>query len=331
MAATTSFLSKVKKASELKLGTKLQLHGPSGSGKSHDIYKVLHHLGLKCLAIDSDATVDKFTGREGFGDPDSLHLFTIKELIGVMEEVIDEAKAGDRVCDALFVDSLSNIVDMEIRRRGIDVTTDGMADATKTAQADWARDARYVNLLMRQLSAFGIHFIVSAETRTRYKGARIDAATAYDVSALSPRKFRYPFDAIVHKSDRTTADIDKTRYEKWPNEGFVIKDWDAIRELGDILSFKAKKQVGLDDFNPFSQAHEDLMQLLKKIGTEARGGKLTNAEAKRLATMAKSETPEEVVAAEIKKLESLYASHLESLETATGAASTDSPLLAAVA
>jgi AAA domain len=306
---TTSLLSQFKPASQLNLGVKIQIHGASQAGKSHDVYEAAHKLGLRMKVIDSDTSSDKFPQ---FGDPDAKPLFAISDVIGFYEEVIYHAEQGNKVCDLILTDSLSNILDAEIRRRGIDVSKEGMDGQAKTAQADWARDARYLNLLVRMASALSIHTVVTAETRTRYTGNRIDTNNAYEQSALSPRKFRYPFDVIIKKNGRDLVAIEKSRYEGW-DEGTIVKGWGA-QMLMDVLSGKRKKKVGMSDFNPATEIHEELMNLLIKLGTKAKNGVLEVPEAMRLKKVAHSDCTPEAAGDEIKKLRATFAAQIEKIE-----------------
>jgi Ca2+-binding EF-hand superfamily protein len=49
-----------------------------------------------------------------------------------------------------------------------------------------------------------------------------------------------------------------------------------------------QKSAGLDDFDPATTAHEELMELLKTLGSDARGGKIPLAKMREYLAVAKN-------------------------------------------
>jgi Ca2+-binding EF-hand superfamily protein len=49
-----------------------------------------------------------------------------------------------------------------------------------------------------------------------------------------------------------------------------------------------QKNAGLDDFDPATTAHEELMELLKTLGSDARGGRIPLAKMREYLAVAKN-------------------------------------------
>ena len=49
-----------------------------------------------------------------------------------------------------------------------------------------------------------------------------------------------------------------------------------------------QKSAGLDDFDPATTAHEELMDLLKTLGSDARGGRIPLAKMREYLAVAKN-------------------------------------------
>jgi Ca2+-binding EF-hand superfamily protein len=66
-----------------------------------------------------------------------------------------------------------------------------------------------------------------------------------------------------------------------------------------VFGGAAQKAAGIEDFDPASTAHEELMELLKQLGSDARGGKIPLAKMREyLAVARNNEAPE----SEVRKL-----------------------------
>ena len=55
-----------------------------------------------------------------------------------------------------------------------------------------------------------------------------------------------------------------------------------------VFGGAVQKSAGLDDFDPPSTAHEELMDLLKGLGSDARGGKIPLAKMRECLAVAKN-------------------------------------------
>jgi hypothetical protein len=141
------------------------------------------------------------------------------------------------------------------------------------AQADWARIAKELTRLIRKVSALGVHIYVVAEERTKFVGNRPGEGEEGAKSSLSPKKFTHAFDLILQKTGKGEAVVRKTRYRAWAKDQ-KLSGYRASKELAGILSGSAQKGVGLDDFDPATTAHEELMELLKTLGSDVRGGSI---------------------------------------------------------
>jgi hypothetical protein len=166
------------------------------------------------------------------------------------------------------------------------------------AQADWARIAKELTRLIRKVSALGVHIYVVAEERTKFVGNRPGEGEEGSKSSLSPKKFTHAFDLILQKISKQEVVVRKTRYRAWGKDQKVA-GYQASRDLAPVLTGAAQKGSGMDDFDPATTAHEELMELLKSLGSDARGGRIPLVKMREYLAVAKNnETPE----AEVRKL-----------------------------
>jgi Ca2+-binding EF-hand superfamily protein len=55
-----------------------------------------------------------------------------------------------------------------------------------------------------------------------------------------------------------------------------------------VFGGAVQKSAGLDDFDPATTAHEELIELLKTLGSDARGGKIPLAKMREYLAVAKN-------------------------------------------
>jgi Ca2+-binding EF-hand superfamily protein len=55
-----------------------------------------------------------------------------------------------------------------------------------------------------------------------------------------------------------------------------------------VFGRTVQKNAGLDDFDPATTAHEELMELLKTLGSDARGGRIPLAKMREYLAVAKN-------------------------------------------
>ena len=262
-----SFIDQVEDSTNISTGVKVQVWGPSATGKSHDAYE---NLPRPLIVVDSDVAAglfadDRFEGFKRLG-PDKIP--DVDTLIAFLEEFVSDPRWYTQY-KSLLIDSLTNLVDQKVADLGIDQSSEGK-DRGK-GQVDWARAAKKLNRLLRRVSGHGVHVYVTAEERMRYVGGKPVEGEEAGRSSLSPTKFTHAFDLILQKTSEGTAVVRKTRYRKWRKdqklEGYV-----AHRDLLPILQGKEAKAAGLEGFDPATPAHEELMDLLRETGSTARGG-----------------------------------------------------------
>ena len=90
-------------------------------------------------------------------------------------------------------------------------------------------------------------------------------------SSLSPTKFTHAFDLILQKTGEAQAVVRKSRYRKWKRDQ-KLDGYVASRDLLPILLGKEQKAPGLENFDPATAAHEELLELLRDIGSTAKPG-----------------------------------------------------------
>jgi hypothetical protein len=126
-----------------------------------------------------------------------------------------------------------------------------------------------------------------AEERTKFVGNRPGDGEEGAKSSLSPKKFTHAFDLIVQKISRSEIVVRKTRFRAWTKDQ-KLSGWSAMRDLAPVFGGTVQKSAGLDDFDPATTAHEELMELLKTLGSDARGGKIPLAKMREYLAVAKS-------------------------------------------
>jgi hypothetical protein len=201
------------------------------------------------------------------------------------------------------VDSLTNLVDAKVAALGIDQSSEGR-DGGK-GQVDFARAAKRLNRLLRRVSALGVHVYVTAEERTRYVGGRPAEGSDRGKSSLSPTKFTHAFDLILQKLGEKEVVVHKSRYRKW-RRGEKLTGYAAHQDLLPILLGREPKAAGLDGFDPATSAHEELMEVLRELGSTAKpGGRIPAAEMRRLLAAATdndlAESSVRALAADVRK------------------------------
>src|SRR4051812_33679566 len=280
-ARTTAprFLDQVEDSTQLAMGAKIQVWGGPETGKSHDAYE---NLPRPLIVVDSDVSAglfndDRFEGFKRLG-PDKVP--DLETLVAFLDEFTNDPR-WYRHYRSILIDSLTQFVDPKVAELGIDNSSaaptahvDELQGATRSraiaeqgrAQADWARVAKELTRLIRKVSALGVHIYVVAEERTRFVSNRPGEGEEGAKSSLSPKKFTHAFDLILQKTGKGEVVVRKTRYRAWAKDQ-KLSGFKAAKELGSILSGTAQKAAGLDDFDPATTAHEELMELLKTLGS----------------------------------------------------------------
>jgi hypothetical protein len=299
-ARTPRFLDQVEDSASLAMGAKVQVWGGPETGKSHDAYE---NLPRPLIVVDSDVSAglfndDRFDGFKRLG-PDKIP--DLETLVAFLDEFTSEPR-WYRSYKSLLIDSLTQFVDPKVAELGIDnssaapaANVDELQGASRSraiaeqgrAQADWARIAKELTRLIRKVSALGVHVYVVAEERTKFVGNRPGDGEDGAKSSLSPKKFTHAFDLIVQKTSRSEVVVRKTRYRAWSKDQ-KLSGWSAARDLAPVFGGAVQKSAGLDDFDPATTAHEELIELLKTLGSDARGGKIPLAKMREYLAVAKN-------------------------------------------
>ncbi|MDB4878767.1 MAG: hypothetical protein JWL60_213 [Gemmatimonadetes bacterium] len=310
-AATPRFLDQIEDSSQLAMGAKIQVWGGPETGKSHDAYE---NLPRPLIVVDSDVSAglfsdDRFEGFKRLG-PDKVP--DLETLVAFLDEFTSDPR-WYRSYRSLLIDSLTQFVDPKVAELGIDNSSaapaahvDTLNGASRSraiaeqgrAQADWARVAKELTRLIRKVSALGVHVYVVAEERTKFVGNRPGEGEEGAKSSLSPKKFTHAFDLIIQKTSRDEVVMRKTRYRGWSKDQ-KLAGYVASRDLAPVLAGAAHKGSGLDDFDPATTAHEELMELLKSLGSDARGGRIPLIKMREYLAVAKNN---EVPEGEVRKL-----------------------------
>ena len=299
-ARTPRFLDQIEDSASLAMGAKIQVWGGPETGKSHDAYE---NLPRPLIVVDSDVSAglfndDRFEGFKRLG-PDKIP--DLETLVAFLDEFTSEPR-WYRSYKSLLIDSLTQLVDPKVAELGIDNSSaapaaniDELQGASRSraiadqgrAQADWARIAKELTRLIRKVSALGVHVYVVAEERTKFVGNRPGEGEDGAKSSLSPKKFTHAFDLIVQKTSRSDVVVRKSRYRAWSKDQKVT-GWSAARDLAAVFGGTVQKSAGLDDFDPATTAHEELMGLLKTLGSDARGGRIPLARMREYLAVAKN-------------------------------------------
>ncbi|HEV7993405.1 MAG TPA: AAA family ATPase [Gemmatimonadaceae bacterium] len=298
-ARSPRFLDQVEDSAQLAMGAKIQIWGGPETGKSHDAYE---NLPRPLIVVDSDVSAglfndDRFEGFKRLG-PDKIP--DLETLVAFLDEFTSDPR-WYRSYKSLLIDSLTQFVDPKVAELGIDNSSaaptahvEELQGASRSraiaeqgrAQADWARIAKELTRLIRKVSALGVHIYVVAEERTKFVGNRPGDGEDGAKSSLSPKKFTHAFDLIVQKTSRSDVIVRKSRYRAWGKDQ-KVSGYDAARDLAPILGGAAPKVAGLDDFDPATTAHEELMELLRTLGSDARGGRIPLAKMRQYLAVAK--------------------------------------------
>ena len=312
-ARTPRFLDQVEDSASLAMGAKVQVWGGPETGKSHDAYE---NLPRPLIVVDSDVSAglfndDRFDGFKRLG-PEKIP--DLETLVAFLDEFTSEPR-WYRSYKSLLIDSLTQFVDPKVAELGIDnssaapaANVDELQGASRSraiaeqgrAQADWARIAKELTRLIRKVSALGVHVYVVAEERTKFVGNRPGDGEDGAKSSLSPKKFTHAFDLIVQKTSRADVIVRKTRFRAWSKDQ-KLSGWSAARDLAPVFGGTVQKNAGLDDFDPATTAHEELMDLLKTLGSDARGGRIPLAKMREYLAVAKNN---DVAESEVRKLAS---------------------------
>jgi hypothetical protein len=304
-ARTARFLDQVEDSAQLAMGAKVQVWGGPETGKSHDAYE---NLPRPLIVVDSDVSAglfndDRFDGFKRLG-PDKIP--DLETLVAFLDEFTSDPR-WYRSYKSLLIDSLTQFVDPKVAELGIDnssaaptANVEELQGASRSraiaeqgrAQADWARIAKELTRLIRKVSALGVHIYVVAEERTKFVGSRPGEGEEGAKSSLSPKKFTHAFDLILQKTSKSDVVVRKSRYRSW-NKDQKLAGYRAARELATVFGGGAPKAAGLDDFDPATTGHEELMELLKSLGSDARGGRIPLAQMREYLAVAKNnEAPE---------------------------------------
>jgi hypothetical protein len=300
----SSFLDQVEDSTQLAMGAKIQVWGGPETGKSHDAYE---NLPRPLIVVDSDVSAglfndDRFEGFKRLG-PDKVP--DLETLVAFLDEFTSDAR-WYRNYKSLLIDSLTQFVDPKVASLGIDMTS-ATEKADGRAQADWARIAKELTRLIRKVSALGVNVYVVAEERTKFVGNRPGEGEEGSKSSLSPKKFTHAFDLILQKTSKGDVIVRKTRFRKWAKDQ-KLAGYAASRDLAPILQGTEQKSAGLEDFDPGTTAHEELMELLKALGSDVRGGKIPLAKMRDYLALAKNnEASEPEVRKAINEVKRTYA------------------------
>lgn len=274
------FIDQLEDSSEIVMGVKVQVWGASATGKSHDAYE---NLPRPLVVVDSDVAAglfadDRFEGFKRLG-PDRVP--DVDALLAFLEEFTSDPR-WYRGYRSLLIDSLTNLVDAKVAQLGIDQSSEARDNGK--GQIDFARVAKQLTRLLRRVSALGVHVYVTAEERTKYANGR--PVEGDNKSSLSPTKFTHAFDLILQKLGEKEAVVHKSRYRKW-RKGAKLAGYVAHRDLLPILQGREAKAAGLDNFDPATNAHEELMELLRELGSTAKpGGRIPVPEMRELLAVA---------------------------------------------
>ena len=297
---STRFLDQVEDSTQLSMGAKVQVWGGPETGKSHDAYE---NLPRPLIVVDSDVSAglfndDRFDGFKRLG-PDKVP--DLETLVAFLDEFTSDPR-WYRSYRSLLIDSLTQFVDPKVAELGIDnssaahtANVDELQGATRSraladqgrAQADWARIAKELTRLIRKVSALGVHIYVVAEERTRFVGNRPGDGEEGAKSSLSPKKFTHAFDLIVQKTSRSDVVVRKSRFRAWSKDQ-RLAGYRASKDLAPVFGGVTQKSAGLEDFDPATTAHEELMELLKSLGSDARGGRIPLARMRELLAVARN-------------------------------------------
>jgi hypothetical protein len=284
--ATARFFDQVEDSTQITHGAKVQVWGGPETGKSHDAYE---NLPRPLIVVDSDVssalfTDDRFEGFKRLG-PDKVP--DLETLIAFLDEFTSDPR-WYKSYKSLLIDSLTQFVDPKVAQLGIDNSSAGatahieelqgaargraLAEQGR-AQADWARIAKELTRLVRKVSALGVHIYVVAEERTAFVGNRPGDGENGAKSSLSPKKFTHAFDLILQKTSKSDVIVRKTRFRKWTKDQRIAA-YKAQRDLGAVFTGRELKAAGLEGFDPSTTAHEELMELLKGLGSDVKGGRI---------------------------------------------------------
>jgi len=288
-APAPRFLDQVEDSAQLAMGAKIQVWGGPETGKSHDAYE---NLPRPLIVVDSDVSAGLFNDErfEGFKrlGPDKIP--DLETLLAFLDEFTTDPRWYTQY-RSLLIDSLTQFVDPKVAQLGIDNSSASPAAQVEAlqggarsraiadqgrAQADWARIAKELTRLIRRVSALGVNIYVVAEERTRFVGNRPGDGEEGAKSSLSPKKFTHAFDLILQKTGRGEVVVRKTRYRKWAKDQRVAS-YEERRDLAPILQGREQKVAGLEGFDPNTSAHEELMELLRSLGSDAKGGRIPMA------------------------------------------------------
>jgi hypothetical protein len=284
--SSARFLDQVEDSTQITHGAKVQVWGGPETGKSHDAYE---NLPRPLIVVDSDVssalfTDDRFEGFKRLG-PDKIP--DLETLIAFLDEFTSDPR-WYRSYKSLLIDSLTQFVDPKVAQLGIDNSSAGVTAQLEDAQgaargkaiaeqgraqADWARIAKELTRLIRKVSALGVHIYVVAEERTAFVGNRPGEGENGAKSSLSPKKFTHAFDLILQKVSKGDVIVRKTRYRKWTKDQ-KVGGYRAQRDLAGVFTGHEQKAAGLDGFDPSTTAHEELMELLKSLGSDVKGGRI---------------------------------------------------------
>ena len=81
--------------------------------------------------------------------------------------------------------------------------------------------------------------------------------------------------------------VRKSRYRAWTRDQ-RLAGYAAARDLAPVLTGTVAKAAGLEDFDPGTTAHEELMELLKSLGSDAKGGRIPLARMREYLALAKN-------------------------------------------
>jgi AAA domain len=270
------FFDQVEDSSQIQMGVKAQVWGPSATGKSHDAYE---NLPRPLIVVDPDVSAglfadDRFEGFKRLG-PDKIP--NVETLIDFLEEFCSDPR-WHRQYKSLLIDSLTNLVDAKVAELGIDQSSE--AHDSGKGQLDFARLAKQLTRLIRRVSGLGVHVYVTAEERTRYVAGKPAAGDDRGRSSLSPTKFTHAFDLILQKVSEKDVVVHKSRYRKWRKDQ-RLDAYAAKRDLQPIFAGKEAKAAALEHFDPATSSHEELMEVLRETGSVAKGGRIPVAEMRR--------------------------------------------------
>jgi hypothetical protein len=286
-ARTPRFLDQVEDSASLAMGAKVQVWGGPETGQEPRRYE---NLPRPLIVVDSDRVGglfndDRFDGFKRLG-PDKIP--DLETLVAFLDEFTSEPR-WYRGYKSLLIDSLTQFVDPKVAELGIDNSSAAPRRTSTScrarraaarspeqgrAQADWARIAKELTRLIRKVSALGRARVrrgrgadeVRRQPAGRRRGRREVVALAEEVHArVRPHRAEDLALGGRRAEDALSRLVEGSEAERGGRQS---------RDLAPCSAAPCRRARGLDDFDPATTAHEELMDLLKTLAPTRGGGKI---------------------------------------------------------